>query len=256
MSGVRRVKKGPGRRPWAAQRQRFMELIERGVSISAAARMVGVSRSAATGWTRGYKAYRRGEVVGFVPPLERLAVRWLSDRYLSQDERLLIADRHRAGVSQKQIASELGRSPSTICRELRRNSIRGEYQPFQAQRLAIERRGRHHPRRLDANPVLGDVVAEKLAQRWSLAQISRWLHDTYPEQPGMWLFHESIYQAIYQPNSRWQRPYPWLRCACPRCVLAGYAAGPRSVPIDAGLGSSSPCSRSGNARSRPRTEVS
>lgn len=98
MSGVRRVKKGPGRRPLTAQRQRFMELLDRGVSISAAARMVGVSRSAATGWTRGYKVYRRGEVVGFVPPLERRAVRQVSGRYLSQDERLVIADRHRAGV--------------------------------------------------------------------------------------------------------------------------------------------------------------
>lgn len=208
MSGVRRVKKGPGRRPLAAQRQRFMELIERGVSISAAARMVGVSRSAATNWTRGYKVYRRGEVVGFVPPLERLAVRQVSDRYLSQDERLVIADRHRAGVSQKQIAVELGRSPATISRELRRNAVAGDYQPFRAQRLAVERRGRHHRRRLDANLVLGDLVAGKLAQRWSPTQISRWLRETFPEQPGMWLCHESIYQAIYQPNSRWQRPTP------------------------------------------------
>lgn len=41
----------------------------------------------------GYKVYRRGEVVGFVAPSERLAVRQISPRFLSQDERIEIADR-------------------------------------------------------------------------------------------------------------------------------------------------------------------
>ena len=52
-----------------------MELRARGWSVRAAAREVGVSRSAATNWTRGYKTYRNGVAVGFVPPLDRLAVR-------------------------------------------------------------------------------------------------------------------------------------------------------------------------------------
>lgn len=45
----------------------------------------------------GAKIYRNGEVVGFKKPLERLAVREVSSRYLSQEERLLIADLHLAG---------------------------------------------------------------------------------------------------------------------------------------------------------------
>ena len=57
----------------------------------AAAREVGVSRTAGANWSRGYKTYRNGVVVGFVAPLDRLAVREVSSRYLSQDERIEIA---------------------------------------------------------------------------------------------------------------------------------------------------------------------
>ena len=70
MSSVRRVKKGPGRRPQSAKRQRFMELRARGWSILAAAREVGVSRTSGANWARGYKTYRNGEVFGFVAPLD------------------------------------------------------------------------------------------------------------------------------------------------------------------------------------------
>ena len=66
MASSRRVKKGPGRRPQSAKRQRFMELRARGWSVRAAAREVGVSRSSGTNWSRGYKTYRNGVVVGFV----------------------------------------------------------------------------------------------------------------------------------------------------------------------------------------------
>jgi transposase, IS30 family len=92
----RRVKKGPGRRPQSAKRQ-LMELRERGWSILAAAREVGVSRTTGNNWSRGYKTYRRGQIVGFVSALERLALRQINPRFLSQDERIEIADlRHAA----------------------------------------------------------------------------------------------------------------------------------------------------------------
>ena len=103
----RRVKKGPGRRPQSAKRQRFVELRERGWSILAAAREVGVSRTTGNNWSRGYKTYRHGQVTGFVPALERLAVRQISARYLSQDERIEIADLRHAGLSIRQIADQL-----------------------------------------------------------------------------------------------------------------------------------------------------
>lgn len=71
--------------------------------MRAAAREVGVSRSAATNWTRGYKTYRNGVEVGFVPPLDRLEVREISARYLSQDEHIEIADLRRSGLSVRAI---------------------------------------------------------------------------------------------------------------------------------------------------------
>lgn len=110
LSSTRRVKKGPGRRPQSAKRQRFMQLRERGWSIAAAAREVGVSRSAANNWARGYKVYRKGRVVGFVS-LDRLAVREISARYLSQDQRIEIADLRHAGLSIRQVAQRIGRAP-------------------------------------------------------------------------------------------------------------------------------------------------
>jgi IS30 family transposase len=205
----RRVKKGPGRRPQSAKRQRFVELRERGWSILAAAREVGVSRTTGANWSRGYKTYRDGQVTGFVPPLERLAVRDVSARFLSQDERIEIADLRHAGMSLRQIAARLGRAPSTISRELRRNaSASGGYRPFEAHRQATARRARRHRRRIETSSELRQLVAGLLAQRWSPQQISRHLRLRFPSERGMWLCHESIYQAVYQPGSVLLRPSP------------------------------------------------
>jgi IS30 family transposase len=153
-----------------------MELRGRGWSIMAAAREAGVSRTAGHNWSRGYKTYRNGQVTGFVPALDRLAVRGISDRFLSQDERMEIADLRHAGLSIRQVAERLGRAPSTISRELRRNAAgSGEYRPFEAQRRAAARRARHHRRRIETTPELRQVVGELLEQRWSPQQISRQL---------------------------------------------------------------------------------
>jgi IS30 family transposase len=184
-----------------------MELRARGWSVRAAAREVGVSRSAATNWTHGYKTYRNGVEVGFIPPLDPLAVRQISPRYLSQDERVEIADLRRVGLSVRAIGERLGRAPSTISRELRRNAPTGRgYQTFDAHRRATGRRARHHRRRVETNDHLGAVVTELLGQRWSPQQISLHLRLRFPDDPSMWLCHESIYQAVYQPNSRFLRP--------------------------------------------------
>ena len=184
-----------------------MELRARGWSVRSAAREVGVSRSAATNWTHGYKTYRNGVEVGFVPPLDRLEVREISPRYLSQDERIEIADLYQCGLSLRAIAKRLGRSPSTISRELRRNAVAGRgYRPFDAHRRATARRARHHRRRVESSDQLGAVVAELLLQRWSPQQISRHLPLRFANDPSMRLCHESIYQAVYQPNSRFLRP--------------------------------------------------
>jgi IS30 family transposase len=205
----RRVKKGPGRRPLSAKRRRFMELRERGLGIDAAAREVGVSRTAGRNWANGYRKYRAGQVVGFVPGLDRLEVREVSARFLSEGERVEIADLHRAGLSGHEIARRLGRAPSTISRELRRNATaHNGYRPFEAHRRATARRARCHRRRVDTNVELRRVICELLGQRWSPEQISRHLRQRFPADPAMRSCHESIYQALYQPGSPLMRPSP------------------------------------------------
>lgn len=185
-----------------------MELRERGWSIAAAAREVGASRTAGHNWSRGYKTYRGGAVFGFVAPLERLAVREISALYLSEDERVQVADLLHAGESMRAIATLLGRSPSTISREVSRNSIgREHYRPFDAQSHAVARRGRSHVRRIDSEDGrLFTAVDELMQQRWSPEQISLHLKATYPDQPSMRLSTESIYQAVYRPGSPLLRP--------------------------------------------------
>ena len=207
MLSSRRVKRGPGRRPLSAKRQKFMELRERGWSVRAAAREVGVSRASGTNWANGVKTYRNGQLVRFVPPLDRLLVRRISARFLSQDERIEIADLRGAGRSVRQIAVQLGRAPSTISRELRRNTPAGRvYRPFDAHQRASARRARHPARRVETNAELGVLLVELLGQRWSPQQISRHLRLRFPDEPEMRLCHESIYQALYQPGSVFLRP--------------------------------------------------
>lgn len=142
----RRVRKGPGRRPQSAKRQRFLWLIARGWSVYGARREVGVSRTTGANWSRGYKVYKDGEVVGRVPALDPLMLAPLSVRFLSQDERLEIADLRRAGHPIRRIAATVGRSPSTVSRELRRNArADGQYRPFEAHRTAALARRRSRP---------------------------------------------------------------------------------------------------------------
>jgi IS30 family transposase len=110
-------------------------------------------------------------------------------------------------VSIRQIADRLGRAPSTISRELRRNAVgsRG-YRPFEAHRRATARRARRHRRRIEINVQLRQLIGELLAQRWSPQQISRYLRRRFPDEPAMWLCHESIYRAVYLPGSVFLRP--------------------------------------------------
>ena len=159
----------------------------------------------------GTRTYRRGVAVGFVAALDRLEVKQVSTRYLSLDERVRIADLRQRSMSIRRIARELGRSPSTVSRELRRpvTSAAGApagYRPFEAHRHAVRGRARPRQRRADANPLLHALIAELLNQRWSPQQIARHLRSTFPDDPRMWLCHESIYQAVYQPGSALMRP--------------------------------------------------
>ena len=123
----------------------------------------------------------------------------ISSRFLGQDERRRIADLLQAGMSQAEIARTLGRSPSTISREIRRgrDPAQGLYLPYQAQERAENRRARPKPRKLDTNQPLRHYVQDGLSKRWSPEQISRALRQDYPDDPSMRVCFETIYQSIY-----------------------------------------------------------
>ena len=105
-----------------------------------------------------------------------------------------IADLRRAGLGVRAIAGQLGRSPSTVSRELRRNCEpgSGQYRPFAAQRLAARRRARPGRGKLNADPVLRQFVAGRLDECWSPEQISRALRAEFPGDPaGTWCTRRS-----------------------------------------------------------------
>jgi IS30 family transposase len=121
-----------------------------------------------------------------------------SPRYLSEETRILIGDLLAAGRTQRSVAAELGRSPSTISWEIRRNiSGAGNYRPFGAHRKALARRPRPRSGKLAHDNVLRDFVQSKLEQRWSPQQICHALPIASPGQPQRHLVHETIYQALF-----------------------------------------------------------
>lgn len=112
--------------------------------------------------------------------------REISPGYLSEDERVRIADLDRAGRGVRAIARKLDRDAGTISRELRRNRdpVSGQYRPFTAQRLAADRRARPGRGKLCHDPVLRQFVADRLGTRWSPGQISHALRREFPDETG------------------------------------------------------------------------
>ena len=122
-----------------------------------------------------------------------------SARYLDREERYELARLRELGLSLRQIAARMGRSPSTVCRELARNAAPrgGGYQPERAHRMAWDRQRRPKPSRLAQNPVLRGRVQQMLDQRYSPEQASGRLRVDYPGDPAMRVSHETIYQSLY-----------------------------------------------------------
>lgn len=192
----------PGPAPQTSKRERFARLIARGVPNAEACRIVGINRRTGTRWRYGREITNSsGRRLHYSSVIQTRKTE-ISPRYLSGDERVRIADLHRAGHTVRFIAAELDRSPSTVSRELRRNRdpASGQYRPFTAQRLAADRRARPGRGKLVHEPVLRQFVAERLKKRWSPEQISRALRDEFPDQPERHLVPETIYQAVYRPE--------------------------------------------------------
>lgn len=136
------------------KRPGYVQLMKDGLSNLAACRILGIRRNTGSRWLNG-----RNGVAGLrqqgLDPRRRLPVPVASgfSRYLSEDERVFIADRLLARSSVRSIARELGRSPSTISRELARNRPdTRRYHPFRAQKMAQSRRPRTRLSKLAGEP--------------------------------------------------------------------------------------------------------
>jgi IS30 family transposase len=102
-----------------------------------------------------------------------------------------------AGQSFRSMAASLGRAPSTISREIRRNGGRRRYRANKADQAAWARAKRPKTCKLVESPALSLIVACKLRQRWSPEQIAGWLKKTYPEDENFQVSHEIIYRSLY-----------------------------------------------------------
>jgi IS30 family transposase len=116
---------------------------------------------------------------------------------LRLDEREEISRGLAAGRSIRQIACGLGRAPSTVSREIRRNGGSQGYRANRAEQRAWNCGLRPKPCRLASQARLRWCVAQKLAQQWSPEQIAGWLKRQYPTDPDMQLSHETIYRSLF-----------------------------------------------------------
>jgi IS30 family transposase len=138
-------RRGPGVLPQVEKRERYARLIRQGFTSLEACRIVGINPRTGKRWRHGRTVVAKdGRKLHYAAVITRGAVvrREISDRYLSEQERVLIADLRAAGAGVRTIAERMGRSPSTISRELRRNRGpgSGRYRPFAAHKLAVQRR--------------------------------------------------------------------------------------------------------------------
>ena len=215
--------RSPGRPTvaWRQDRVAFWAEIAKGEKTDDASVAAGVSSPV------GYRWFRHaGGVNPCLPPT-------LSGRYLSFSEREDIALYRAQGHGVREIARRVGRSPSTISRELRRNAstrtFRLEYKASLAQWHAERRARRPKVAKLAANDRLRDYVQDRLSGRvttaegqvlgpegpkwqgknkphrgdrrwvqgWSPEQIARRLPLEFPDDESMRISHEAIYQALY-----------------------------------------------------------
>ncbi|HLM04325.1 MAG TPA: helix-turn-helix domain-containing protein [Blastococcus sp.] len=168
----------------------YSKPLQSGVGTVAACKLLGIGRKTGYRW--------RAENGGLPPG--RLAESARSGRSLSLLERQRIATLRERKLGVREIARRLGRSPSTISRELRRHlrpHDHGIYDGDLAHARARERSRRPRRPLLSREPELRQIVQDKLKEEWSPAQIAAHLREIYSDRPEWHLCHETIYQALY-----------------------------------------------------------
>jgi IS30 family transposase len=166
--------------------QTFWAAMARGEFITGAAAEAGTYRRKGRGWLReagGVRPRRGRDLVG---------------RCLTFSEREEIALARARGQGVRQIARSLGRSASTISRELARN-VEGakSYRATTAHALAYERASRPKAAKLATNLVLRAKVEKDLEKKYSPEQITGRLRVEFPDDPEMQVSPETIYQSLY-----------------------------------------------------------
>ena len=169
----------------------FWEGVRAGASVEVAAGIAGVSVATGRKWFRERGGVKPAAGAGQRP------------RYLSFAEREQIGLLRAARWGVRAIARELGRDPATISRELKRaprgpnNWRRPDYLPSMAQADADAKARRPKPARLATNLRLRGEVQDRLGKHNSPEQIARRLRVDFPDDPEMWVSHETIYQSLY-----------------------------------------------------------
>ena len=166
------------------EQERVWELWGAGTSLRGVARKLGARPE----YVRRYVASTGG-----VKPARRRR----SARCLSEPEREEISRGLARGESCRVIGARIGRSHTTIAREVKRNGGRERYRAHEADEAARGAARRPKRGKLAVNPRLRAVVEEKLGERWSPQQVSGWLGRTYADQPEMQVSHETIYLSLF-----------------------------------------------------------
>ena len=191
--------RGPGR-PWGgrasdAVRDRFWAELRRGSTVAVAARAAGVAGKTGQAWLREAGGVRP-RVVN--PELE--AATTPGSGVLVFLDRCRIEELADAGYCPGRIATLLGRARSTITREFGRGRVNGagRYRAVTAQaHVEANRRRAGRRAKLVAGSRLFAEVVERLARRHSPEQVAGRLRQDFPDDPEMWVSHETIYQALY-----------------------------------------------------------
>ena len=129
---------------------------------------------------------------GIAPP-----ARSRSATALTLAEREKISRAMVEGQSIRSVAARLGRAPSTVSREIKRNGGQSDYRATEADSAAWDRALRPKHCKLVENIALARIVTDKLRLLWSPEQIAGWLKHTYPRDESQYVSHETIYRSLF-----------------------------------------------------------
>ena len=132
-------------------------------------------------------------VTGGIRPPKRIR----SSLALSLTEREEISRGIATHESLRSIAARLGRAPSTISREVKRNEGDQQYRAARADQAAWDRAKRPKRCKLDGNYFLVKAISSKLKLNWSPQQIAGWLKREYSTEEHNQVSHETIYRSLY-----------------------------------------------------------